>query len=177
MSKIQRCFIVAFALLFFVSSCSYNEDEITLIYKEKEYKSVLYWYPVSNDYKNIKVNINDKSQNAFLYSESGHNSIKTEGSFMGEMYFFPENEKMPDFKKADNINKMVISRFSGEEIIINNTVEIKNWVKTISNAPKCDKSKDNVVGSIDIYYSNFPAFQYLGNLWKNQNGEFTVEFN
>lgn len=163
-------------LIYVLCGCSNGEQDMTVTYLNNNYSSVYYWYPVNENYKSITVRVNDNDHDASLYSLSGHNLIRVKGDLAGELYFLSENEQIPDYKKAGKVDKIIISEFSGNEIVLKSNSEIKEWINIFLNAEDACL-KDDVIGSINIYYKEFPAYQYIGNLCKNGAGQYTIALN
>ena len=163
-------------ILLNLCGCSREESQLEVSYGGRTYSTISNWYPINDDYKSITVKMDDSDCKANLYSLSGRNVIKIEGDLAGEIYFFPKNEELPNYKNIDNVDKIVISEFSKDENVIKDNSGIKKWLNIISTA-ETSSSKDDVIGSVNIYYRDFPVYQYLGNLCKNKNGKYTIALN
>lgn len=167
---------ICFAFSVVLCGCSNEQQALMVDYSGDSYVSVSNWYPIDEKYESITVKLEGKDYNACLYSLSGQNVIKVEGDLAGEIYFVSENVQLPDYKQADIVEKIVIDEFSGKETTAKDKNEILEWIDIISTAPP-RSSKDEVIGSINIYYKDFPAFQYYGNLCKNKSGQYTIAVN
>lgn len=175
-NKLIAIVCVVLCMVYLLCGCSGSKQEIQAIYMGKPYVQVNNWFPSVNHYEKIIVSIDDCDCNAYLYSQNEKFIIKVDGDLAGEMYFLSENEKHPTYQQVDNVEKIIISEFSGQETTVDDRAEIKSWIDNINTA-KNRSLNDEAIGSICIYYKDYPAYQYVGNIYKNKSGEYTFELN
>lgn len=169
------CVITAFTMVVLLSGCIpsiYSDGCINIRYNNHNYKYLTDWEMTSDEYTKETIKQDGVSLNIRLYD----NDVNTEFLFCednGSLYH-NEDFKFPD-NNAKSINHLTFYlHSSNDKIVISDSKAKKEFEKIISG-----KSTDSIdfadnILTIAIYYKNFPAVYYYGNLVIDKNDKYWI---
>jgi len=170
--SMKRLFIILIILLTVLTACEAEDVEYKLIYNDSEYSSVYHWYMIDDSGMDVDVHTttNTKIRKGQLYNDNEERFI----SFDSTMWH-KDDDELPSYEQEERIQKIVIDFYDeSEDIIIDNKNDIHGIVLDI-NSYQENKTKDpNIesLGTIDIYYEDYPAYQFFGHLTQNEEGQY-----
>lgn len=167
------CLITALAL----SGCSssiYSGGCLNINYNNHNYKYLTDWEMTSDEYTKETIKQDGVSLHIRLYD----NDVNKEFLFCEDNGSLYHNEafKLPD-NDIESIDYLAFNlHSSNDKIVIENKDAIKEFEKIISSKSTGSIDMVDNILTIAIYYKDFPATYYYGNLVIDKNDEYWISY-
>ena len=103
------------------------------------------------------------------------NDVKARFLYADNLYFCRNDEILPCYQDIAFVDKIIIQKNNDKEERITITGEdINTFVQQISDYKNKEKKLDisKSVGVVEVYYKDYPACQWIGELVLLRNGEY-----
>ncbi len=187
----ERCimknsvYIFCVIALILLSACSLSEldrdSNLLLTYKNQEYISLRNWYMVDNEYYTVKAYVGTSKASSVknnktvcVYSGTDEKFILAE-MFPGDILFHKATETLPSFENIEEVEKITVNFYNKAALTLSEDSKHKfiSLLSTYQQSSELIKGKKAKKGlaSIEIYYKNYPAYCFVGQLIETEDGE------
>lgn len=169
--KKLNIFLLIITIFLIFSACD-TDSSVTLTYNNNEYSPTNCWYLIDDTHKPIEAFINNKKKAANLYTDSDGKFISAEIGF-GEILFHQKSDVLPSFEMPSSVEKIVIDFYDNN---ITDIILQENAAQLIEDIKKYDNKKqknDKIInlGTVDVYYRDYPAYYFAGHIIKTPDGK------
>ncbi len=148
-----------------------NQNILIVVYNDVIYESVDYWFPLSKYERPIDVQDYEEpnwTMKGYLYDDNKELFL-----YADNLFFHRSDEALPYYQSAESIEKIVIRNAGndGEDIVMNGA-DVSAFITQISDYEETEEELDikESVGIVEVYYKDYPACQWIGELICVKNG-------
>lgn len=185
MLRYKKWVILFLILIFyFMCSCSTTESQIILIYKNNEYSPVNHWYMIDEHGTEARAyvgsnTVNRVKENAtvLIYQDEQERFIYYQPPISGDILFHKNSDSLPSYSNNDIIDRIECIPCNDVDnplIIPKDLLNVFTNILLLYENPKAITYKNIKanLGSVYIYYRDYPAYQFIGHIVKTSDGRY-----